>query len=242
MLSDEWVLGQFTMLSPSEWNAVWLSGRVAVCAVLATLPFAIALGYYLARSRGRGRWVVDVVVNLPLVLPPVVTGYLLLVLFGRNGPLGRVLEETLGMRIVFTWIGAALAAGIVGFPLLVRAIRLGFESVDPRMERAARTLGAGRLAAFASVSLPLASRGIVAGCLLAFARALGEFGATIMVAGNIPGKTQTIPLAIYSYAQQPGGVGESWRLVVVSVLLAAGALAVSEWLERRGRARDRAQL
>ncbi len=226
-------------LTPSEWNAVLLSGRVAVCAVVAALPFAIALGYYLARSRSHGRWVVEVVVNLPLVLPPVVTGYFLLVLLGRNGPLGEILAEVFGVRVVFTWLGAALAAGIVGFPLLVRAsTRLGFEGVDPRLERAARTLGAGRLNMFATVSLPLASRGIVAGCLLAFARALGEFGATIMVAGNIPGKTQTIPLAIYTYAQQPGGIGASWRLVGVSVLLAAGALAVSEWLERRGRGRD----
>lgn len=229
-------------LTSAEWTAVALSARVAVCAILAALPFAIALGYYLARSTSPARWIVEVLVNLPLVLPPVVTGFVLLVLFGRNGPIGIALENVFGVRVVFTWVGAALASGVVGFPLFVRATRLGFEGVDPRLERAAQTLGASRLGAFTSVSLPLAMRGIIAGGMLAFARALGEFGATIVVAGNIPGKTQTIPLAIYTYVQQPGGIGQSWRLVVVSVLLAAGALVVSEWLERRGRTRERADV
>jgi molybdate transport system permease protein len=195
------------------------------------------LAYRLARSQSRFRWVAEVCVNLPVVLPPVVTGYLLLILFGRNGPIGRVLESVFGAHVVFTWIGAAIAAGVIGFPFIVRSARLGFESVDPRLERAARSLGASRMRMFFSVSLPLASRAIVAGTVLAFARAIGEFGATILVAGNIPGQTQTIPLLIYSNTQTPGPIGRNWRLVTVSVVIAAAAILVSEWLERR-RSRD----
>ena len=227
-------------LSPEEWDAFALSARVAVCAVAVSLPFGIAAGYLFARRAFPGKWLIETAVNLPLVLPPVVTGYVLLLLFGRNGPIGAFLEQAFGLRIVFTWVAAALAAGVVGFPLMVRAIRLAFEGVDPRLEAAARSLGAGGLTAFFTVSLPLAFRGVAAGSMLAFARSLGEFGATIMIAGNIPGQTQTIPLAVYSFAQRPGGLEESWRLIVLSVLLAATALIVSEWLDRRGRRRDAA--
>lgn len=223
------------MLSEAEWSALSLSVRVAVCAVVVTLPFGIAAGYLFARARFRGRGILETIVNLPLVLPPVVTGFFLLILFGRNGPIGGLLESLFGLRIAFTWLGAALAAGVVGFPLMVRAIRLAFEGVDPRLEAAARSLGAGRLRTFFTISLPLAVRGVAAGSMLAFARSLGEFGATIMIAGNIPGQTQTIPLAIYSFSQRPGGVEESWRLVVLSVALAALALGIGDRLERRGK-------
>lgn len=228
------------LLSPEEWDAFSLSVRVAVCAVLLSLPFGIAVGYLFARRSFPGKSLVETAVYLPLVLPPVVTGYILLVLFGRNGPIGAFLEGAFGVRIVFTWMAAALAAAVVGFPLMVRAIRLAFEGVDPRLEAAARSLGAGRTAAFFTVSLPLAFRGVAAGSVLAFARSLGEFGATIMVAGNIPGQTQTIPLAVYSFAQRPGGLETGWRLIALSVILAALALMISEWLDRRGRRRDAA--
>jgi molybdate transport system permease protein len=229
-------------LTNSEFEAIALSARVAVCAVAAGLPFAVALAYYLARTRFRGRWLIDVAVNLPVVLPPVVTGYFLLVLFGRTGPIGRVLESVFGAHVVFTWIGAAIAAGVIGFPFIVRSARLGFEAVDPRLERAARSLGAGRTRAFFTISLPLASRAVIAGTVLAFARAIGEFGATILVAGNIPGRTQTIPLLIFSNTQRPGPISGSWRLVAVSVAIAALAILVSEWLERRGRRDGRADV
>jgi molybdate transport system permease protein len=229
-----------TWLSPAEWQALRLSLKVGVCAVLVSLPLAIPVGYYLAGRASRGKWLVELLVNLPLVLPPVVTGLLLLVLLAPRGPIGAMLENWLGIRIVFTWIGAALAAAVISFPLMVRAIRLAFESIDPRLELAARSLGATRAGAFWSISLPLARRGVLAGCILAFARSLGEFGATIMVAGNIAGETQTIPLAIFSSANRTGGEAEVWRLVVLSVVLAAIALAASEWLERRHAAREAA--
>lgn len=227
-------------LSSDEWQALRLSLQVGLVAVLVSLPLAVAAGYYLAQHASPGKWLVELAVNLPLVLPPVVTGYLLLVLFAPRGPLGSALEDWLGVRIVFTWIGAALAAAVVSFPLMVRAIRLAFQSIDPRLEMAARSLGATRAGAFWSISLPLARRGVLAGCILAFARSLGEFGATIMVAGNIVGETQTIPLAIFSSANRPGGEPEVWRLVVLSIVLAASALAISEWLERRHAAREAA--
>jgi molybdate transport system permease protein len=226
------------MLTPEEMSALQLSVLVSSVAVLISTPFAVAVGYFLARTAWRGRWSVETIVNLPLVLPPVVTGYLLLVLLGRNGPIGGALDAVFGVRVVFAWSGAAIAAGVVGFPLMVRAARLGFESVDPRLAVAARSLGAGRLRAFVTVSLPLAAGGVIAGAVLGFARALGEFGATIMVAGNIPGQTQTIPLLIYSNAQRPDGLGGSWRLVAISVVIAAVALVLSEFMERRAR-RDR---
>jgi len=225
--------------TPAEIDAIALSARVAAVAVLAGLPIAVLLGRYLARTRSRAAWLIEVLVMLPLALPPIVCGYFLLVLFGRTGPLGRALEAAFGVHVVFTWIGAVLAAALIGFPFMVRAAKLGFEAIDPRLEFAARSLGAGRVATFMTISLPLASRGILAGVVLGFAKALGEFGATIIVAGNIPGQTQTIPLLLFNYTNQPGGIAESWRLVAVSVALAAGAVFVSEWLERRGRRRVR---
>ena len=221
----------------AELDAISISARVSAVAIGCGLPLAVALGRYLARRRNSLTWLIEVAVMLPLALPPIVSGYFLLVLFGRTGPLGRALEAAFGVHVVFTWIGAALAAGVIGFPFMVRAARMGFETIDPRLEAAARSLGAGRLNAFATVSLPLAGRAIVAGAVLGFAKALGEFGATIIIAGNIPGRTQTIPLLIFNYTQQPGMLNESWRLVAVSVALAAGAVFVSEWLDRRGRRR-----
>ncbi len=229
-------------LTDAEWDAIALSLKVGVCAVAVGLPFAIALAYRLARSSSRWRWIVEVAVSLPVVLPPVVIGYFLLLLFGRAGPIGRVLESVFGAHVVFTWIGAAIASGVIGFPFIVRAARLGFEAVDPRLERAARSLGASRTRAFLTVSLPLASRAIVAGAILGFARAIGEFGATIMVAGNIPGRTQTISLLIFSNTQTPGAIHESWRLVAVSIVIAGTAIFMSEWLERKGRAHGRADV
>jgi molybdate transport system permease protein len=223
-----------SLLTSEEWSALRLSFQVGMCAALAGLPPAIAAGYLLARGKFMGKWFVEVIVNLPLVLPPVVTGYLLLICFAPHGLLGSMLRDWLGVKIVFNWTGAALASTIMAFPLMVRAIRLAFQAVDPRLEMASRTLGAGRMATFFSISLPLARRGVVAAWVLGFARSLGEFGATIMVAGNIEGKTRTIPLAIYTLSNQPGGMEQGWRLVVLSILLACGALVVSELLERRG--------
>ncbi len=234
-------LFSLALLTPEEWTALRLSFQVAVCSALAGLPLAVAIGYLLARASFWGKWLVQTLVHLPLVLPPVVTGYLLLVCFSPHGPIGSLLSDLFGVRIVFTWLGAVLASAVVGFPLMVRSIRLAFQGVDPRLEMAARSLGASRTAAFFTVSLPLARRGLIAGWLLAFARSLGEFGATIMVAGNIEGQTRTIPLAIYSLANRPpGGIGQCWRLVALSVLLACGALAASELLERRQARRESA--
>ena len=187
----------------------------------------------MARCQFPGKSILEVVIDLPLVLPPVVTGYLLLVSFSPNGPLGTFLSKWLGIEIAFNWLGAALASAVVSFPLMVRAIRLAFQGVDPRFEMAARSLGASRLGAFFTIAVPLARRGLIAGFMLAFARGLGEFGATIMVAGNIPFKTQTIPLAIYEAAHTPDRLAATWRLVGLSILLACTALAASEWLERR---------
>lgn len=222
-------------MTAEEWSAARLSLQVAACAVFFTLPAGIAVGYLLVRWRWPGRWLAETIINLPLVLPPVVTGYLLLLFLTPAGPVGGWLDHYLGIRIVFTWWAAALASGIVSFPLMVRAIRLGFQSVDRRLELAARALGASRLDTFCSVTLPLARHGIFAGCGLAFARSLGEFGATIMVAGDIAGETRTIPLAIFSLSNRPGGLGQGWRLVALSILLCVLALAASEWFERRRR-------
>jgi molybdate transport system permease protein len=227
-------------LSSEEWLALRLSLQVSLCAVLVSLPLAVAVGYALARWQSRFKWLLEVLINLPLVLPPVVTGYLLLVCFAASGPLGGVLESWFGVRIVFTWWGAAIAAAVVSFPLMVWAIRLAFQAIDPRLEMAARSLGAGRLDAFWSVTLPLARNGVLAGCVLAFARSLGEFGATIMVAGNIVGETQTIPLAIFSNSNRPGAEIQVWRLVGISIALAATALLAKEWLERRQTSRESA--
>jgi molybdate transport system permease protein len=222
-----------TILSAEEWTALRLSFQVGMCAVLISLPAALALGHLLARRSFTGKWLIQALVDLPLVLPPVVTGYLLLVLLGPRGPVGAFLDRWLALRLVFTWQGAALASAVVSFPLMVRAIRLTFQSIDPKLEVAARSLGASRIDAFCTVTVPLALRGIVAGCVLAFARSLGEFGATIMIAGNIEGKTRTIPLAIFSLVNRPDGVEQSWRLVIISVALACMALIVGELIEKR---------
>jgi molybdate transport system permease protein len=222
------------LLSAEEWTALRLSFQVAACAALAGLPLAVAVGYLLARGSFGGKWLVESLVNLPLVMPPVVVGYLLLLAFAPRGPIGSILSGWFGVEVVFTWLGAALAAMVMGFPLMVRAIRLSFQSIDPRLVLAARSLGASRTRAFFTVTLPLARRGLVAGWILAFARGLGEFGATIMVAGNIEGQTRTIPLAIFAMSSRHDGMAQAWRLVGLSVLLACGALVASEWLERRG--------
>jgi molybdate transport system permease protein len=215
-------------------TAVLLSLRVALLCVAISLPFGLLFGWLLARGRFRGKMVLDVLFHLPLVLPPVVTGYLLLLLFGARGIFGPALDAV-GIRLVFHWTGAALASAVVGFPLMLRAIRQAIESVDPRLEAAARTLGAGRFASFRQVTLPLAWPGIVAGAVLAFARSVGEFGATITFVGNIEGETRTIPLAISSWLERPGGEGPAMTLALVSVLLSFAALAASEYLTRRSR-------
>jgi molybdate transport system permease protein len=220
-------------LSAEEWTAVRLSLRIALWATVVSLPFGVAVAYVLARKAFWGKAVVDGMVHLPLVLPPVVTGYLLLVLFGRRGPLGAFLADHLGIVFSFRWTGAALASGVMAFPLLVRAIRLSLEAIDRRLEDASATLGANRFWSFTTVTLPLALPGIIAGMVLAFARALGEFGATITFVSNIPGETQTISAAIYTYMQVPGGETAALRLVVVAVAIALLALVVSEWFARR---------
>jgi molybdate transport system permease protein len=220
-------------LSADEWTAVGLSLKVASVATLASLPFGIAVAWLLARGRFPGRMLLDGLVHLPLVLPPVVTGYVLLILFGRRGPVGQFLDQTFGIVLSFRWTGAALACAVMGFPLMVRAIRLAIEAIDVRLERAAGTLGASPLAVFLTVTLPLALQGIVAGAVLAFAKALGEFGATITFVSNIPGETQTIPAAIYNFTQVPGGDAGALRLSLIAVLISLGALVVSELLVRR---------
>ncbi|WP_227286896.1 molybdate ABC transporter permease subunit [Boseongicola sp. H5] len=219
-------------LSPAEWQVVALSLQVAIWATLASLPFGILAAMALARGRFWGREALNIAVHLPLVLPPVVTGYLLLVLFGSQGPLGRFFEATLGLTFAFRWTGAALACAIMAFPLMVRAIRLALDAVDPKLEEAAATLGASRLRIFATVTLPLMLPGILAGTVLGFAKALGEFGATITFVSNIPGQTQTIPTAIYSLLQVPGQENAALRLIVMSIALSAAALVASEWLAR----------
>ena len=219
-------------LSPDEWIAVRLSLRIAIVATLAALPFGIAVAWLLARKEFWGKALLDGLVHLPLVLPPVVTGYLLLITFGRKGMVGGFLES-LGIVFSFRWTGAALACGIMGFPLLVRAIRLSLEAIDRKLEDAAATLGANRLRVFLTVTLPLALPGIIAGMVLCFAKALGEFGATITFVSNIPGETQTLSAAIYSFMQVPRGEAAAARLVVVAIIIALAALIVSEWLARR---------
>ncbi|WP_349371743.1 molybdate ABC transporter permease subunit [Salinarimonas sp.] len=224
-------------LSPQEWDAVRLSLKVSFWAMLASLPFGVAVAYLLARVSFPGKSLVNGFVHLPLVLPPVVTGYVLLLLFGRRGPIGAFLAENLGIVFAFRWTGAALACAVMGFPLMVRAIRLAIEAVDPKLEAAAGTLGAGRAATFALVTLPLILPGIVAGMILSFAKAMGEFGATITFVSNIPGQTQTLPSAIYTFTQVPGGEAGALRLTLVSVAIAFGALLVSELLARRAQMR-----
>jgi molybdate transport system permease protein len=222
------------MPTAAELEILALSLKVAFWGLAVSLPFAIAVAFVLARKSFPGKTLFDAVVHLPLVLPPVVVGFALLVLFGTQGPIGRLLEP-LGIVLVFRWTGAALAAAIMGFPLLVRAIRLAIEAVDPRLELAARTLGASRTRVFFTITLPLSAAGVITGALLGFARALGEFGATITFVSNIPGETRTLPLAIYTYTQVPGGDAMALRMSLFSVALSLAALAASEWLARRSR-------
>jgi molybdate transport system permease protein len=219
-------------LSPDEWLAVGLSLRVAFWATLLSLPLAILVAYALARWRFPGRQVLNGLVHLPLILPPVVTGYLLLMAFGRRGVVGQALEQVFGLVLAFRWTGAVLAAAVMAFPLMVRAIRLAIEAVDPKLEQAAATLGASRIMGFLTVTLPLILPGIITGSILAFAKAIGEFGATITFVANIPGQTQTLPSAIYSLLQVPGAEGGVARLVFVAIAIAMGALLASEWVSR----------
>ncbi|MGA0541009.1 molybdate ABC transporter permease subunit [Neotabrizicola sp. VNH66] len=223
-LSTDW-------LSPEEWRAVALSLRVSFWAVLCSLPLGLFVAYALARWRFPGRQLLNGLVHLPLILPPVVTGYLLLLTFGRKGFVGAWLDQ-IGVVLAFRWTGAALAAAVMAFPLMVRAIRLAIEAVDPKLEQAAGTLGAPRVWVFATVTLPLILPGIIAGSILAFAKAMGEFGATITFVSNIPGQTQTLPSAIYALLQVPGGETQAGRLVLISIIIAMAALLLSEWISR----------
>lgn len=220
-------------LGPEEWQAVALSLKVSFWATLISLPLGVFVAYALARWQFRGKHILNGLVLLPLILPPVVTGYLLLLTFGRRGLVGGWLEETFGLVLAFRWTGAVLAASIMAFPLMVRAIRLGIEAVDPKLEDAAATLGASRLWVFATVTLPLILPGLITGAVLAFAKAMGEFGATITFVSNIPGQTQTLPTAVYTLLQVPGDEGPALRLVLVSVIVAMAALLASELLARR---------
>jgi molybdate transport system permease protein len=220
-------------LSPDEWTIVALSLKVSAVAILGALPPAFALAWVLARLRFPGKILLDALVHLPLVVPPVVTGWLLLIAFGTNGVIGRWCAEVLGLTFMFRWTGAALAAAVMALPLMVRAMRLSIEAVDRRLEGAARTLGAGRWRTFATITLPLALPGVLAGLVLGFARSVGEFGATITFVSNIPGETRTLPLAIYSALQMPGAEAEVTRLALISVGLSVVALIASEMLARR---------
>ncbi|CTP87863.1 molybdate ABC transporter permease [Xanthomonas translucens pv. arrhenatheri] len=218
-----------------ELTAIALSVKVALVAALGSLPFGVACGWLLARRRFPGKSLLDALLHLPLVMPPIVTGYALLIVFGTQGPVGAWLLEYLGVQFAFRWTGAALASAVMGFPLMVRAIRLALESTDRRLEAAAATLGAGPWRVFFSITLPLAWPGLVAGTALAFAKALGEFGATITFVSNIPGETQTLSSAIYGLLQVPGGEAGIWRLAAVALAISLAALLLSEWLVRRQR-------
>ena len=226
-------------LSADEWAVIGLSLKVAFWSVLCSLPLALATAWLLARTRFYGKSLFDALVHLPLVLPPVVIGYFLLLLLGRRGPLGALLDEYFGIVFAFRWSGAAVAAAIMGFPLMVRAIRLSIEAIDDGLEDAARTLGATRLRVFFTITLPLALPGVFTGTLLSFARSLGEVGATITFVSNIPGETQTLPLAIYTLTQVPGGDAAALRLSLIAIVLSVLALMVSEWLVRRSQQRAR---
>ena len=219
-------------LSPEEWTAVRLSLIVATTAMLASLPFGLAVAWLLARGRFWGKSLLDAVVHLPLILPPVVTGYLLLIWFGRRGPVGQILYDWFGIVLSFRWTGAVLACAVMGFPLLVRAIRLSIEAVDRKLEDAAGTLGASPFWVFLTVTLPLCLPGVLVGMILCFAKAMGEFGATITFVSNIPGETQTLPSAIYTFTQVPGGDAGAMRLTLISIVISVAALFVSEWLAR----------
>ncbi|MFS8047119.1 molybdate ABC transporter permease subunit [Rhizobium sp. BR 314] len=217
-------------LSSDEWTAIELSLRVSVVAMLVSLPFGIGAAYLLARGRFWGKSILNGFIHLPLILPPVVTGFVLLVLFGRKGPIGALFEQYLGLVFSFRWTGAALACGVMGFPLMVRSIRLSIEAVDRKLEEAAGTLGASPLWTFVTVTLPLILPGIIAGMILSFAKAMGEFGATITFVSNIPGETQTLSSAIYTFTQVPGGDAGAMRLTIVAVIISMAALLASEFL------------
>jgi molybdate transport system permease protein len=234
-------LGNWLGLGPDEWSAVHLSLLVASVEMIVSLPFGVVAALVLARGKFWGKTFLDGLVHLPLVLPPVVTGYLLLITFGRRAPVGAFLADHFGLVFAFRWTGAALACGIMGFPLMVRAIRLSVEAVDRRLEAAAGTLGANPAWVFLTVTLPLILPGIIAGMILSFARAMGEFGATITFVSNIPGETQTLPSAIYTFTQVPGGDASALQLTLVSVVISMAALIVSEALARRVGGRLRAQ-
>jgi molybdate transport system permease protein len=229
-------------MTPEEWEVIRLSLKVAFWSVLCSLPLAVAVAMLLARCNFPGKSVFDAVVHLPLVLPPVVIGYFLLLALGRRGPLGALLEEYFDIVVAFRWTGAAVAAAVMGFPLMVRAIRLSVEAVDSGLEAAARTLGAARWRVFCTITLPLALPGLLTGALLSFARSLGEFGATITFVSNIPGETRTLPLAIYTQTQVPGGDAAALRLSIIAIVLSLLALMLSEWLvqhaQRRAKGRD----
>lgn len=220
-------------LGPQEWQAVALSIKVSLWATGLSLPVGVLVAYALARGQFRGKQLLNGLVHLPLILPPVVTGYLLLLTFGRRGLIGGWLEDSLGLVLAFRWTGAVLAAAIMAFPLMVRAIRLAIEAVDPKLEQAAATLGAPRIWVFTTITLPLILPGLITGAVLAFAKAMGEFGATITFVSNIPGQTQTLPSAIYTFLQVPGGEASALRLVGISVAIAMAALLASELLARR---------
>ncbi len=219
-------------MSVEEWQIVWFTGWISALSTLAILPFGIATAWLLARRDWPGKSLVETLVTLPLVIPPVATGLILLKLFGRRGPIGEFLHDHLGFDVIFTWRGVLVALAIMSFPMLVRSARIAFSEVDPRLEQMARTLGASNLRVFFTITLPLASRGIIGGMLLAFARALGEFGATIMVAGNIPGKTSTLSLAIFQSVQL-GNDTHAFKFLSIAVVLAFIAVGTSEWLMRR---------
>ncbi|PIJ48732.1 molybdate ABC transporter permease [Erwinia sp. OLTSP20] len=225
------------ILSEAEWQALTLSIKVSMMAVSCSLPFGILMAWILVRCRFPGKSLLDSVIHLPLVLPPVVVGYLLLLGFGRRGLIGQYLYDWFGFTFAFSWRGAALASAMIAFPLMVRAIRLALESVDTRLEQAARTLGAGRWRVFFTITLPLTLPGVIVGTVLAFARSLGEFGATITFVSNIPGETRTLPSAMYTLIETPGAEGAAARLCVIAIVLALSALLISEWLSRWGRKR-----
>jgi molybdate transport system permease protein len=220
-------------LTPAESEALWLSARVALFATAGCLPLGIAVGWLMARRNFVGKWIVDALVQLPMVLPPVVPGYFLLLLLGTQGPIGGWLLSTFGIVIAFTWKGAVIASAVMAFPLMVQPVRLAFRMIDARLEQAATTLGATPWRAFLTITLPLAFPGIVAGSMLCFSRSLGEFGATMAFVGNIPGETRTLPLAIYSFTNVPNGEAPAMRLAILSILLAVAALVTSHWINRR---------
>jgi len=223
------------LLSPAEVSALLLSIKIAITAAVAELPLAVFLAFILARVRFFGNSFINILIHLPLILPPVVTGYFLLILFGNNGPIGLILAQYFGIILAFRWTGAALASAVMALPLMVRAIRLSIEAVDPTIENAARTLGANRINVFCSITLPLSYPGIIAGFILGFAKALGEFGATITFVSNIPSETQTLSAAIYTYTQSPGGDVPALRLAALSVIVSIAALGFTELLARHTR-------